>query len=346
MVIRVGINGFGRIGRLLARIIYCLDSELDINIELVAINHPRVDINQLKYLFEYDSVHGRWTKDNKNTIEIIDNELFINKKLVNVFNESDPKNIEWDSVNVDYVIESSGHFTTQIEASKHLTNNKRIKCVIVSAASSDIPMFVMGVNNDKYNNEKIISNASCSTNCLAPLVKIIHENYGIKEGLMTTIHAATASQRTVDGTSKKDWRGGRSVLNNIIPSTTGAAKAVGKLIPDLEGKLTGMAFRVPVSDASVIDLTLKLKTNTSLDNICKTIANDKDYDNGLFKITEDEVVSSDIIGESASFILDKKSSIKLNESFFKIIAWYDNEWGYCNRLIDLMVYINKKMKTD
>ena len=338
MTIRVGINGFGRIGRILARIIHSPES----NIELVAINQPRADITQLKYLFEHDSVHGKWGKDNKNRVEIMENKLLINNKVIQIFNESDPENIKWDQANVDYVIESSGVFTTKKEVLKHYVNNNNVKCVVVSAPSQDIPMFVMGVNNELYNNENIVSNASCTTNSLAPLAKIIHEAYGIKEGLMTTIHAATASQKTVDGTSRKDWRAGRSVLNNIIPSTTGAAKAVGKLLPELEGKLTGTSFRVPVSDVSVLDVTLKLKTNTTFEHIEKTLKNDINYKNGLFKITEDEVVSSDLIGDSASFILDKKASMMLNGSFIKLIAWYDNEWGYCSRLIDLVKYIDSK----
>ena len=325
MTIKIGINGFGRIGRLLTRAIF-LRKELDM--ELVAINDPS-EIKTMQYLLTYDSVHRKWNAD----ISIEKDFLVINKKYIKISHERNPENIDW--VNADYILESSGCFTKMESAKKHLSNNKKIKGICVSAPSDDIPMYVMGVNNKDYKDEKIISNASCTTNCLAPVAKILHENYGIVEGLMTTIHATTATQKTVDGLSTKDWRGGRSILNNIIPSSTGAAKAVGKIIPELEGKLTGMAIRVPVSNGSLVDLTVKLDKKTDLQEIEKTFT--KNSLNGIITIAKDEIVSSDIIGNSSSSIFDKNSSVMLNENFFKLIFWYDNEWGYSNRLLELVL---------
>lgn len=334
MTIRVGINGFGRIGRLVARAL--LTSGKDI--QLVAINDPMMNLEQIKHIFNYDSVHGKWNSK-ENNIYVSDNELIINNKVVKVFHEREPEKIKWDDYDVDYLVESTGIFTKHDGASRHLVNNKKIKCVVVSAPSPDIPMFVMGVNHKKYNNEKIISNASCTTNCLAPLVKILNDNFGVKEGLMSTIHAATSTQNTVDGISRKNLRLGRSLLNNIIPSSTGAAKAVGKILPEVDGKLTGMAFRVPVPDCSVVDLTVKLEKKTNLDEIEECIRHNLIELTGIIDITNDEVVSSDIIGNKCSLVFDKKASVMLNDTFFKLIAWYDNEWGYSNRIVDLICHI-------
>ena len=332
MVIKVGINGFGRIGRITTRAIF----KKNVDIELVAINDPFLELKQMVYLFNYDSVHGVWN-DSINSIISNNDKLTINNKNIKIFKEKDPEQIDWDSCKVDYVIDCTGVFTTIEKAGKHLKNNINIKSVIISAPSQDAPMFVYGVNHNKYNGEKVISNSSCTTNCLSPLVKIINDKYTLVEGLMTTIHATTATQKTVDGPAGKDWRSGRTVFNNIIPSSTGAAKAVTKIIPELENKLTGMAFRVPVSNGSVVDLTIKTEKPTSLDDIFKTIEEKSSSEfKDIITLTDSELVSTDIIGNSNSCIVDKKSCIMLNNNFFKIVAWYDNEWGYSNRLVDLM----------
>ncbi|EDR01979.1 glyceraldehyde 3-phosphate dehydrogenase [Laccaria bicolor S238N-H82] len=328
-MVKVGINGFGRIGR----IVYRNALELQ-DIEVVAINDPFIDLEYMVYMFKYDSVHGRF----KGTIEAKDGKLIVNGKPVTIFGERDPAAIPWSSAGAEYIVESTGVFTTTEKASAHLKGGA--KKVIISAPSADAPMFVVGVNLDKYDPAvKVISNASCTTNCLAPLAKIIHDNFGIVEGLMTTVHATTATQKTVDGPSHKDWRGGRSVNNNIIPSSTGAAKAVGKVIPSLNGKLTGLAFRVPTLDVSVVDLVVRTEKAATYEEIKATIkaAAEGSY-KGIVEYCEDQVVSTDFIGHTASSIFDAGAGIQLSPNFVKLISWYDNEWGYSRRVCDLLVY--------
>ena len=333
-MVKVGINGFGRIGRLVFR---CIEDRRlrGENIEVVAINEPFSELDYMAYQLKYDSVHGKvsYEIDYDSTTDI----LLVNNCAVHRLSEKDPSNLPWGMYDVDYVVESTGMFTTIEGATKHIQGGA--KRVVISAPSNDAPMFVMGVNNDQYNGESIISNASCTTNCLAPLVKVIHNEFGIEEGLMTTIHATTATQRTVDGPSAKDWRGGRSAGVNIIPSSTGAAKAVGKVIPELDGKLTGMAFRVPTIDVSVVDLTVRLKKSTTYENIVNVIkvASEKEM-NGILGWTDEDLVSKDFEGDSRSSIFDIKAGIALNDNFVKLVSWYDNEWGYSNRLVDLIVY--------
>jgi glyceraldehyde 3-phosphate dehydrogenase len=296
-------------------------------------------------MFKYDSVHGKFN----GTVEAKEGKLWINGKPITVFAEREPSQISWRSVRAEYIVESTGVFTTIPKASGHLEGGA--KKVIISAPSADAPMFVCGVNLDAYDTEeKIISNASCTTNCLAPLAKIIHDNFGIIEGLMTTVHSTTATQKTVDGPSTKDWRGGRAVGNNIIPSSTGAAKAVGKVIPALNGKLTGLAFRVPTIDVSVVDLVVRLEKEATYDEIKAVVkaASEGDYE-GIVEYTEEQVVSTDFIGHSASSIFDARAGIQLNKRFVKLIAWYDNEWGYSRRVCDLLVYVanaDSKVKKD
>jgi len=332
----VGINGFGRIGRLVLRA-----SLKNPEVKVVAINEPFMDAAYCKYLFAYDSTHGRF----KGTVEIsADNKkLIVDGHEIHLFAEKDPSKIPWGATGTDFVVESTGVFLDVAKTSAHLAGGA--KKVIISAPSPDAEMFVMGCNEDKYDPKvhHIISNASCTTNCLAPLAKVIHDNFGIKEGLMTTIHATTATQKTVDGPSGKDWRAGRGAGQNIIPASTGAAKAVGKVLPALNGKLTGMSFRVPVPDVSVVDLTCSLVKPAKYDEICKVIkAASEGHLKGILGYTEDEVVSSDFIGDSRSSIFDKHAGISLNDNFVKLISWYDNEWGYSNRVVDLLVYIAKK----
>jgi len=333
MAVKVGINGFGRIGRIVLR--NALDSQ---NMEVVAVNDPFINLEYMVYMFKYDSVHGRF----KGSVEAKDGKLWINGKPISVFAEKDPASIPWSGVGAIYVVESTGVFTTTEKASAHLKGGA--KRVIISAPSSDAPMFVCGVNLDAYDPKyTVISNASCTTNCLAPLAKVIHDKFGIVEGLMSTIHATTATQKTVDGPSSKDWRGGRSVAGNIIPSSTGAAKAVGKVIPALNGKLTGLSFRVPTLDVSVVDLVVRLEKSTTYDDIKKAIreASQGEY-RGILEYTEDSVVSTDFIGSPASSIFDANAGIQLNDKFVKLIAWYDNEWGYSKRVCDLLEYVAKK----
>jgi len=335
MVVKVGINGFGRIGR----IVYRNALELQ-DIDVVAVNDPFIDLDYMVYMFKFDSVHGRF----KGTIEAKDGKLIINGKSVEVYAERDPAAIPWGKAGAEYIVESTGVFTTIPKASAHLTGGA--KKVIISAPSADAPMYVCGVNLDSYDpSHKVISNASCTTNCLAPLAKVINDNYGIVEGLMTTVHATTATQKTVDGPSSKDWRGGRSVNNNIIPSSTGAAKAVGKVIPTLNGKLTGLSFRVPTLDVSVVDLVVRLEKAATYQEIKDTIkkASEGEY-KGILEYTEDSVVSTDFIGHTASSIFDANAGIQLNSNFVKLIAWYDNEWGYSRRVCDLIKYIAEKDK--
>lgn len=331
-MVKVGINGFGRIGRLVFR---CIEDRRlkGEDIEVVAINDPFSEIDYMGYQLKYDSVHGIC----KYNIDYEDGNLLVNGRKIYRLSERDPSNLEWGTYNADYVVEATGMFTTLEEAGLHLKGGA--SRVIISAPSSDAPMFVMGVNNESYNGEQIFSNASCTTNCLAPLAKVIHNNFGIVEGLMTTIHATTATQRTVDGPSAKDWRGGRSASVNIIPSSTGAAKAVGKVIPELEGKLTGMAFRVPTIDVSVVDLTVRLETSASYGEIVEAIKKASENEmKGILGWTDEDLVSKDFEGDERSSIFDIKAGIALNDNFVKLVSWYDNEWGYSNRLVDLLMY--------
>ena len=331
MAIKIGINGFGRIGRLAFRAA-CNNPD----VQVVGINDPFIDLEYMKYMLQYDTVHGQF----KGSIEIKDGKLVVNGNAINVYACMEPSEIPWKECGAEYVIESTGVFTTTDKASAHLKAGA--KKVVISAPSKDAPMFVMGVNNKTYTKDMdIVSNASCTTNCLAPLAKVIHENFGIIEGLMTTVHSVTATQKTVDGPSKKDWRGGRAAAGNIIPSSTGAAKAVGKVIPDLNGKLTGMAFRVPTLDVSVVDLTCRLEKPATYEEICAAVKKAAEGElKGILGYTEDEVVSSDFIGEARTSVFDAKAGISLNPNFVKLVAWYDNEWGYSNKLIDLIVYMN------
>ncbi|MEG1142876.1 MAG: type I glyceraldehyde-3-phosphate dehydrogenase [Clostridia bacterium] len=330
MEIKVGINGFGRIGRLVMR----ASLERD-DITVVAINDPFIDLEYMKYMLKYDTIHG--TLNEK--IDIVEDGLIIEGKKVKVFNFKDPSEIPWGSVGADYVVEASGVFKTIEKTSAHLKGGA--KKVVITAPSADAPMFVMGVNSNEYKSDMdIVSNASCTTNCLAPLAKVIHDNFGIVEGLMTTVHSVTATQKTVDGPSAKDWRGGRAATYNIIPSSTGAAKAVGKVIPSLNGKLTGMSFRVPTLDVSVVDLTCRLEKAASYDTIVEKIKYACENElKGIMDYTEDEVVSSDLIHNSNISIFDVKAGIALNDNFVKLIAWYDNEWGYSNKVLDLVSHM-------
>jgi len=331
-MVKVGINGFGRIGRIVLR-----NALLHPEVEVVAVNDPFIDLEYMVYMFKYDSIHGRF----KGSVEVKDGKLVIEGKPITVFGEKDPANIPWANSGAEYIVESTGVFTTVEKASAHLKGGA--KKVIISAPSADAPMFVCGVNLDAYDPKyPVISNASCTTNCLAPLAKVINDKFGIVEGLMTTVHATTATQKTVDGPSNKDWRGGRSVNGNIIPASTGAAKAVGKVIPSLNGKLTGMAFRVPTQDVSVVDLVVRLEKSASYDEIKAAL---KEASLGAYKgiigYTEDSVVSTDFIGENASSVFDAKAGIALNPNFVKLVSWYDNEWGYSARVVDLLVFAAK-----
>jgi len=333
MKTRIGINGFGRIGRLVAKA-----AMQNPNVELVAVNDPFMDVEYMVYLFKYDSTHGRF----KGEVEVGDNgHLKINGQNVAIFSARNPNEIPWGSVGADVVVESTGVFLTKEKAGQHLQGGA--KKVVITAPSSDAPMFVMGVNHEKYTSDiDIVSNASCTTNCLAPLAKVINDNYGIIEGLMTTVHATTATQKTVDGPSGKDWRSGRSAVNNIIPAATGAASAVGKVIPELNGKLTGMAFRVPTVDVSVVDLTVRTEKPVTYKELCATIKAASEGDlKGIIGYTEDQVVSTDFIGCPVSSIFDAHAGIALSQNFFKVISWYDNEWGYSNRVVDLVLHVAK-----
>lgn len=327
MPVRLGINGFGRIGRIVAR-----NAIIHGEVEIVAINDPFIDLEYMVYMFKYDSTHGRF----KGTVSTSNGKLVINGKAIDVYAERDPTAIPWGKSGADYVVESTGVFTTKEKASAHLKGGA--KKVIISAPSADAPMYVVGVNLDAYDpKETVVSNASCTTNCLAPLAKVIHDEYGIVEGLMTTVHATTATQKTVDGPSGKDWRGGRGASANIIPSSTGAAKAVGKVIPSLNGKLTGMAFRVPTADVSVVDLTVRLEKGASYEEIKATIkAASEGPLKGILGYTDEDLVSTDFVGDSHSSIFDAKAGISLNPNFVKLVSWYDNEWGYSRRVVDLV----------
>ncbi|AIN74599.1 type I glyceraldehyde-3-phosphate dehydrogenase [Flavobacterium psychrophilum] len=329
MKIKLAINGFGRIGRLVFRETCNRD-----NVEVVAIN-DLLNVEHLAYLLKYDSVHGRFS----GKVEVKDDKLYVNNKHIRVTTQKDPATLKWDEVGVDVVAECTGIFTTIETAQAHLKGGA--KKVVISSPSADAPMFVMGVNHEKATAaDTIVSNASCTTNCLAPLAKVINDNFGIVEGLMTTIHATTATQLTVDGPSKKDYRGGRSALLNIIPASTGAAKAVGKIIPELNGKLTGMSMRVPTANVSVVDLTVKLAKETTYQEIMTVLKNASETTmKGILGFTQDDVVSQDFIGEKFTSIIDSKAGIGLNSTFFKLVSWYDNEYGYSSKLIDLSIHI-------
>lgn len=325
-MIRIGINGFGRIGRMTLRAAIKNFS----NIHIVGIN-DLLDPSYLLHMLKYDSVHGKLKED----IKLDGKNLIINNHSIRLTNEIDPTKLQWNDIKVDVVIESTGLFLTQKTAEAHLIAGCRR--VIMSAPSKDdTPMFVYGVNHDKYSGQNIISNASCTTNCLAPLVKILNDKFGIKRGIMTTVHASTATQKVVDSPSKKDWRGGRSILGNIIPSATGAAKAVGKVIPELEGKLTGIAFRVPTANVSVVDLTCELKKSTNYNEICTTIQHAAQNElQGVLRYVSDQVVSTDFIGEECTSVFDAEAGFMLDANFLKAIAWYDNEWGYACKLLEM-----------
>lgn len=307
------------------------------NCSVVAINDPFINLEYMAYMFKFDSTHGRYAGE----VTTKDGKLIVDGNPITIFQHRDPAEIPWSTAGAEYIVESTGVFTLRDKAAKHFVGGA--KKVIISAPSKDAPMFVCGVNEDKYTPDlDIVSNASCTTNCLAPLVKVLHDTYGIEEGLMTTVHATTATQKTVDGPSQKDWRGGRGAGANIIPSSTGAAKAVGKVIPELNGKLTGMAFRVPTPDVSVVDLTVRLQTETTYEDIKATMkAAAEDSMKGVLKYTEEAVVSTDFVHDDASCIFDAGAGIMLNSKFFKLIAWYDNEWGYSNRVVDLIGHIAK-----
>ena len=329
--VKLGINGFGRIGRIVFRETINRD-----NVEVVAIN-DLLDVDHLAYLLKYDSVHGRFN----GTVAVKDGKLFVNDRYIRVTAEKDPKQIKWNEkdIEAEVVAECTGIFTTLETAQAHIDGGA--KKVVISSPSADAPMFVMGVNHTEAKaTDTIVSNASCTTNCLAPLAKVINDNFGIVEALMTTVHASTATQMVADGPSKKDWRGGRAASVNIIPSSTGAAKAVGKVIPALDGKLTGMSFRVPTIDVSVVDLTVKVAKETTYEEIMKVLKNasETDYKN-IIGFTEDQVVSQDFVSDTRTSIIDSKAGIGLNSTFFKIVSWYDNEYGYSSKLIDLSVHV-------
>jgi len=329
MSTKIGINGFGRIGRIAFRV--AMENK---DVEVVGVN-DLLEVEHLAYLLKYDSVHGKFN----GTVEVKDGNLLVNNKTIRVTAERNPEDLKWDAVNAEIVLDCTGIFTSMPGAQKHITAGA--KKVVVSAPSKDIPMFVMGVNHKDVKAENtIVSNASCTTNCLAPLAKVINDNFGIIEGLMTTIHATTATQLTVDGPSKKDWRGGRSALVNIIPSSTGAAVAVGKVIPELNGKLTGMAFRVPTADVSVVDLTVRTEKSATMDEVKAAFktASEGDY-KGVISYTEEMVVSQDYVSNASTCNFDAQAGIALNDNFFKLVAWYDNEYGYSAKLIDLATYV-------
>ena len=331
-MIKIGINGFGRIGRMVFR---AAISEFKDSVEVVAIN-DLLEPDYLAYMLKFDSVHGKFNED----IRVEQGQLIINGRQIRLTSERNPEALNWGAVDVDVVVESTGLFLTQESASAHLRAGAK-KVILSAPSQDDTPMFVFGVNHQDYAGQSIVSNASCTTNCLAPLAKVLHENYTIKRGLMTTVHAATATQKTVDGPSHKDWRGGRGILENIIPSSTGAAKAVGKVIPALNGKLTGMAMRVPTSNVSVVDLTVELEESVTYESLCKTIEQASQHQlKGILGYTDEKVVSTDFRGESCTSVFDSQAGIALDENFVKVIAWYDNEWGYSNKCLEMAKVIH------
>jgi glyceraldehyde 3-phosphate dehydrogenase len=331
MATKIGINGFGRIGRMVFRAAAARE-----DIEVVGIN-DLLDVDYLAYMLKFDSVHGRF----QGTVEVKDGKLVVNGKAIRITAERDPANLKWNEVGAEVVVESTGFFLTKETAQKHIDAGAK-KVVLSAPSKDDTPMFVCGVNTDKYAGQTIVSNASCTTNCLAPVAKVLNDKFGIEKGLMTTVHAATATQKTVDGPSMKDWRGGRGILENIIPSSTGAAKAVGKVIPELNGKLTGMAFRVPTSDVSVVDLTVNLKTEASYEDICAAMKEASEGSlKGILAYTEEAVVSTDFRDETCTSIFDAKAGIQLDKTFVKVVSWYDNEWGYSCKVLDLIKVITK-----
>lgn len=331
MTIKVGINGFGRIGRIVFR-----NAQQRDDIKIVGIN-DLLDIDYMAYMLKYDSTHGRFN----GTVEVKNGKLIVNGKAIRVTSERDPASLKWDEIGVDVVAESTGLFLDDASARKHIEAGAK-KVVITGPSKDDTPMFVMGVNQKSYVGQDIVSNASCTTNCLAPLAKVLNDKFGIVEGLMTTVHATTATQKTVDAPSAKDWRGGRGAGQNIIPSSTGAAKAVGKVIPELNGKLTGMSFRVPTPDVSVVDLTVRLKTPTTYEEICRAMKEASEGElKGIIGYTEDDVVSTDFLGEKCTSVFDAKAGIALSDMFVKVVSWYDNEVGYSNKVLDLVAHISK-----
>jgi glyceraldehyde 3-phosphate dehydrogenase len=333
MAIKVGINGFGRIGR---NVLRAAVQNFAQDIEIVAIN-DLLEPDYLAYMLRYDSVHGRF----KGEVSIDNGQLVVNGKRIRLTQERDPANLKWGEVGADVVIESTGIFLTKEGGQKHLQAGAK-KVILSAPSKDDTPMFVFGVNHQKYNGETIISNASCTTNCLAPLAKVVNDKWGIKRGLMTTVHAATATQKTVDGPSNKDWRGGRGILENIIPSSTGAAKAVGKVIPELNKKLTGMAFRVPTSDVSVVDLTVELEKPASYEEICAEMkAQSEGALKGILGYTEDKVVATDFVGDARTSIFDADAGIAVDSTFVKLVSWYDNEWGYSNKCLEMVKVVAK-----
>lgn len=334
-MVKIGINGFGRIGRLVLRVALAKEGA-----DVVCINDPFIDANYMVYMFKYDTVHGHY----KGTVEAKDGHLVVDGRTITVTCEKEPEKIPWGANGVEVVVESTGVFTTVDKCQAHLKAGAQK--VVISAPSADAPMFVMGCNENKYTPDiHILSNASCTTNCLAPLAKIINDNFTIVEGLMTTVHATTATQKTVDGPSNKDWRGGRGAAFNIIPSATGAAKAVTQVLPELKGKLTGMAFRVPTADVSVVDLTVRTEKKCTMEDIKKAVKQASEGGmKGIMGYTEDDVVSSDFIGDSRSSIFDAKAGISLNDNFVKLISWYDNEYGYSCRVVDLILFISSKKR--
>lgn len=332
MSIKIGINGFGRIGRLVFRRAMELDS-----VEIVGIN-DLLDVDYIAYMLKYDSTHGRFNGE----VSVVDGNLLVNGKTIRVSAERNPADLKWNEIDAEYVVESTGLFLTKEKAQAHIDAGAK-KVVMSAPSKDDTPMFVMGVNQDKYAGEDIVSNASCTTNCLAPVAKVLNDKFGIESGLMTTIHATTATQKTVDAPSLKDWRGGRGAGQNIIPSSTGAAKAVGKVIPELNGKLTGMAFRVPTPNVSVVDLTVNLKTATTYDAIKAAMKEASETNlKGILGYTEDAVVSNDFLGEERTSVFDADAGIMLDDKFVKVVAWYDNEWGYSCKVVDLMLYMASK----
>ncbi|MCG8335100.1 MAG: type I glyceraldehyde-3-phosphate dehydrogenase [Proteobacteria bacterium] len=328
MTLKVGINGFGRIGRLAFRVMSARD-----DIQVVGIN-DLIDVDYMAYMTRYDSSHGKFDGE----VSVDNGQLVVNGQTIRVTSERNPENLKWGDLDVDFVLEATGLFTTLEKADAHLKAGA--KKVAISAPSKDAPMFVMGVNHNSYSSDmKIISNASCTTNCLAPIAKVLHDNWGIVEGLMTTVHSVTATQRPIDGPSAKDWRGGRAGFSNIIPSSTGAAKAVGKVIPELQGKLTGMSFRVPTANVSVVDLTARLDRAASYEEITEAMKSASQGElQGILGFTDEDVVSSDFMTDPRTSIFDAKAGIGLNDNFHKIVSWYDNEWGYSNKAVDLMLY--------